>query len=192
MGTATLIFKKSNRCYRCLNTQSPFIDTDNWQDINISNCGVACSIKQCFKSQLNNLKYDKNSCGGLILIRWKKGNEKIKHCGTIPYPYLHLDMQVESQVNDVLYIGKTENIFSRLARMLSTNKNTNQVAWKIKQLLSDNERAPSRNLTQSDLLDVLNAIEIKYIFEEDPIKRDFGKSFYINKYHPILNIIWEH
>ena len=111
------------------------------------------------------------------MIRWEKGNEKIKHCGTIPYPYLHLDRKVESQVNDVLYIGKTENIFLRLSRMFSTNKNTNQIAWKIKLLLSDNEREPSRNLTQNDLLDVLNAIEIKYIFEEDPIKRDFGKSF---------------
>jgi len=175
-----------------LNTQSPFIDTDNWQDINISNRNVVCSIKQCFKSQIDKLKCDKNSCGGLILIRWKKYSEKIKHCGTIPYPYLHLNMEVESLENDVLYIGKTGNIFLRLYKMFSVNRTVNQVAWKIKQLLLNGEQKQSRDLTQDDLWEILDAIEIKCIFEEDPIVRDFGKSFYINKYHPILNIIWEH
>ena len=195
MGTIKLECQKRKikNTYFCPNTQLAFSDDDSWKNIDISfGKENSCSIKQCFKSQIDKLCGSQQR-GGIILVQWRKREDKKKYHASFPSPYPHiLSLYMSSENNDILYVGKTWDILARLSNMFSSNKNANGVAWRIKLLLLNNCRKQSRDLSQNDLLEILDAIEIKCLFENDPIRRDFGKSYYVNKYHPILNIIWEH
>ena len=89
--------------------------------------------------------------------------------------------------DDILYIGKSRLIKSRVKCILSQNVSTNLVAQKIALLLG-----VSTSLEKPVLDEIKSLLAFNYILEPHPIKRDFMKAAAVGYIRPCLNIGLEH
>ena len=96
---------------------------------------------------------------------------------------------------DIVYIGKSSNIFRRVNRMFSSYKGANMVARKLNRLIYPKEndiKEPMPNITADQAKNLLGKVKFAYFIEENMVKRDFKKVRAVNEYMPCLNIGFEH
>ena len=96
---------------------------------------------------------------------------------------------------DIVYIGKSSNIFRRVNRMFSSYKGANMVARKLNRLIypgKNDIEEPMPNITADQAKNLLEKVKFAYFIEENMVKRDFKKVRAVNEYMPCLNIGFEH
>ena len=104
-------------------------------------------------------------------------------------------VNISCKSEDIVYIGKSSNIFNRVNRMFSSYTGANMVARKLNRLIYPKEndiKEPMPNITADQAKNLLEKVKFAYFIEENMVKRDFKKVRAVNEYMPCLNIGFEH
>ena len=109
-------------------------------------------------------------------------------------------VNISCKSEDIVYIGKSSNIFNRVNRMFSSYKGANMVARKLNRIIPARDDKdidadmliPMPNITADQAKNLLEKVEFAYFIEENMVKRDFKKIRAVDEYMPCLNIGFEH
>ena len=131
---------------------------------------------------------------GVFCIKLREG---VAANGIVDVYYGNKAMQVKISCpeKEIVYVGKSSNIFNRVNRMFSSYKGANMVARKLNRLIYSKEndiKEPMPNITADQAKNLLEKVKFAYFIEENMVKRDFKKVRAVNEYMPCLNIGFEH
>ena len=109
-------------------------------------------------------------------------------------------VKISCPEKEIVYVGKSSNIFNRVNRMFSSYKGANMVARKLNRIIPARDDKdidadmliPMPNITADQAKNLLEKVEFAYFLEENMVKRDFKKVRAVNEYMPCLNIGFEH
>ena len=136
---------------------------------------------------------------GVFCIKLREG---VAANGIVDVYYGNKAMQVKISCpeKEIVYVGKSSNIFNRVNRMFSSYKGANMVARKLNRIIPARDDKdidadmliPMPNITADQAKNLLEKVEFAYFIEENMVKRDFKKVRAVNEYMPCLNIGFEH